>query len=690
MAAVAWLARVDLALGGGDTAAARHWAFEPVRPVEAPADPSGWAVHPVDRFIAARLRSEGLQPVSTAGRRALIRRACCDLIGLPPEPAEVEAFVADASADAFENLVNRLLASPHFGERQGRHWMDVVRYADTAGDNADYPVPEARLYRDYIIDAFNADKPYDRFVEEQLAGDILASRGEADHGRDRGAPDCRAEQIVATGFIALSRRYATAPFELMHLTLEDTIETTGRAFLGLTLRCARCHDHKFDPVTMQDYYGLYGIFSSTRYPYAGSEELASKSFGRSGFVSLAPPDEARAGAQAHAEKIRKLAEEVQKLEEEAKAAGKDAGPADALKARQTELGNLRRSNLPPGAPCAYAVEDEKPADARVQTLGDPAQAGPAVPRGAIKRLLGDKPLEIPPGSSGRLELARWLTRPENPLTARVMVNRIWQHLFGHGIVASPSTFGSRGDPPSHPELLDWLAARFVESGWSMKTVYRLIATSKTYQLSCDDDEVGLVRDPANRWCWRHDRRRLDAEALRDAMLSVSGLLELGRAGEHPFPQINAWGWTQHNPFKAVYPSNHRTVYLMTQRLQKHPFLALFDGPDTNSTADARTSSIVPQQALFLRNNPFAEEAAAAFARRLIALPGPAALRIETAYELAFCRPPETMEVQKGIAFADRCALELAKAGAPQDRIELEAWASYARVLFASNELLFVD
>ncbi|MHC5539905.1 DUF1549 domain-containing protein, partial [Singulisphaera rosea] len=289
-----------------------HWAFEPVKPVTVPDDPNDSTHHPIDRFISASRTAHGLTRVEPAEKRTLLRRLSFDLIGLPPTPEELDSFLWDGSPNAYERVVDRLLASPHYGERWGRHWMDVVRYADTAGDNADYPVPEARLYRDYIIDAFNADKPYDEFVREQLAGDILAVQGP--RGR-------YAEQVIATGFLALSRRYGTAPEELWHLTLEDTIETTGRAFLGLTLRCARCHDHKFDPVTNTDYYALYGIFASTKFPYAGSEEFQSKKFPRANFAPLTPPNEAAAHWTTYRETLAKspadenIDREKQRLEE---------------------------------------------------------------------------------------------------------------------------------------------------------------------------------------------------------------------------------------------------------------------------------------------------------------------------------------------------------------------------------------
>ncbi|HKI32889.1 MAG TPA: PSD1 and planctomycete cytochrome C domain-containing protein [Gemmataceae bacterium] len=651
--------------------ARRHWAFQPVKVVSPPPDPDGGSDNPIDRFVAQRRRAAGLRPVGPADRRALLRRVTFDLIGLPPTPQEMEAFLADDRPDAFARVVERLLASPHYGERWGRYWMDLVRYADTAGDNADYPVPEARLYRDYIIDSFNADKPYDEFVREQLAGDVLAKQG----------PPARfAERTVATTYLALSRRYLTAPYEQWHLTLEDAIDTTGRAFLGLTLRCARCHDHKFDPVTREDYYALYGIFASTRFPYAGSEEFSSMKRPRESFVPLLPGPEAAAALEAR----RKRLEELEAIFARA---GRDRLPPPP--AFRDELQALRRTNLPADLPGAYAVAEGTPTDVPIQLAGDPARAGPVARRGPPRFLAGKAPFIIREGS-GRLELARWLTAPENPLFARLMVNRLWQHHFGRGLVATPSNFGLRGDPPTHPELLDWLAAEFVHGGWSVKAMHRLIVHSATYQLASANDAANAARDPANVWYSSFDRRRLDAEAVRDALLAAAGHLDNGRPGDHPFPPITAWGWTQHNPFKDVYPSNHRTVYLMTQRLQRHPFLALFDGPDTNTTTDRRESSTVPLQALFLMNNPFVHEQARGLARRMMAAAPDDGARIAFGYEVAWGRPAAPDEIEAGRHYLRRYQEEMARIGAGDGERQAEAWASLARVLLCANEFIYVD
>jgi hypothetical protein len=651
----------------------KHWAFEPVKKVTPPADTSGWSNNPIDQFVLAQLHRRKLKPAPPADRRTLLRRLYFDLVGLPPTPDEMAAFLADHSPVAYARVVDRLLASPQYGERWGRHWMDVARYADTAGDNADYPIPEVRLYRDYIIDSFNADKPYDQFVREQLAGDILAKQ----------SPRSKyAERVVATGFLALSRRYATAPYELWYLTMEEAIETTGRAFLGLTLRCARCHDHKFDPTTREDYYALYGMFASTQFPWAGAEELASKQFPRAHFVPLVPPEEAAPRLSAYQKTIRQLEADIQQAVK--------ANQQPKVNQLKLQLRNLLRPGLPADLPGAYAVKEGKPVDMYIHVRGDVDQHGPVVKRNVPKFLAGGKPPAIPPGGSGRLQLAEWLTRPEHPLTARVMVNRIWQHHFGKGIVTTPSNFGLRGEPPTHPELLDWLAARFVASGWSIKAIHRDIVLSKTYQLSSHEDEASAAKDPGNRWYWRYDRRRLDAEAIRDAMLQISGKLDLKRPGAHPFPAIDTWGWTQHNPFKATYPSNHRSVYLMTQRIQRHPYLGLFDAPDANTSTAQRDTSTVPQQALFLMNNPFVREQSEGFARRLLAGTKDMRQRVDLASQLAWSRPAGPAEREKAVRYVETYQRELSKVGVTGERQELEAWASYARVLLSANEFVYID
>jgi hypothetical protein len=655
----------------------RHWAFQPVGRIEPPADVGG-SNHPVDRFIAAGWRDHGLRPAPLADRRTLVRRVYFDLLGLPPSPTEIDAFLADMTPDAWPRLIDRLLESPHYGERWGRYWMDVVRYADTAGDNADYPIPEARLYRDYVIDAFHRDKPFDEFIREQIAGDLLAAKAMGNGERGKFA-----EQTIATGFLALSRRYATAPYELWHLTLEDTIDTVGRAFLGLTFKCARCHDHKFDPVTQEDYYALYGIFASTQFPWAGGEEFHSKQLGRMHFAPLSPADEIARETADHLAAVESLQSRIKQAEAD--------GSKDALKDLKGELRDRLRRGAPPGVPCAYAVREGTPVDAPLQYKGDPSQPGPVIPR-RMPAFLGLSDEPIPAGQSGRLQLANWLTRPDHPLTARVIVNRVWQHHFGKGIVATPSNFGMRGEPPTHPELLDFLARYLVEHEWSIKALHRLILTSQTWRLSSLSNPESVAADPDNRFYARFERRRLDAEAIRDALLAAAGALQLERPGEHPFPDIKAWTWTQHAPFKDVYPSSHRSVYLMTQRLQRHPFLALFDGPDANTTTDERSSSIVPLQALFWMNSPLVHDAADGFAQRLRAASTEDEQRVRTALRLAYGREPHgDEEIDRYLDYLKRYRNELATTtGLNPDDAERELWASLARIVLCANEFLYID
>jgi hypothetical protein len=692
-----------------------HWAFEPLRPISAPVDPTGWASRPIDRLIAAGHRSEGLHPVPRADRRTLIRRAYFDLIGLPPESGRIEAFVNDDRPDAFARLVDELLASPRYGERWGRYWLDLARYADTAGDNADYPIPQAYLYRDYVIDAFNADVPYDRFLHEQIAGDILAADGPRDD---------YARRVIATGFLAQAKRFGTVKLEDKHQIIEDSLNTTGQTVLGLSLRCARCHDHKYDPITARDYYALYGFFAGTNYPFAGAEEDRRQSE----FAPLVPPDRIKDYEAKHAETLARLkaklakaeaggevTERVRDLSLEAAVAEFVAKASDSkgsleavslakveltkatrkrdaqLKQLRGEIERLQKAGPMAEAPQAYAVRDGQPTDVKLQIGGDPRRLGALVHRGVPKVLELDGTIDLPPRGSGRLALARWLTDgPPRALTARVMVNRIWQHHFGKPIVPTPSDFGLRGTPPTHPELLEWLASEFVASGWSIKAMHRRIMLSETYQLASEHHSANVAIDTGSVRYWRFDRHPLDAESLRDGLLALGGNLKLDRPGPHPFPPPGSWTFTAHHQFKAVYPSEHRSVYLMVQRLHPHPYLSLFNGPDTSVTTATRDGSTVPLQALYLLNNPFVHDQARRFASRLIADEHDTASRLRAAYLRAFGREPTASERGRASEFLTRYGQSLAEEGTPVDRREGESWAALTRALLASNEFLYVD
>ncbi|MDB6036051.1 MAG: Protein of unknown function (DUF1553)/Protein of unknown function (DUF1549)/Planctomycete [Verrucomicrobiales bacterium] len=1132
-------------------AAARPWSFEPVQDPPPPrVKHTSWSSTSVDPFILARLEARGFEPAAPAGKRTLLRRATFDLTGLPPTPEEIDAFLADHSTNAFSKVVERLLDSPRYGERWGRHWLDIVRYADTAGDTADYPVGLAWRYRNYVIDAFNADKPYDEFIREQIAGDILAEQG----------PRARyAERVTATGFIAISRRFGFDSENYHHLTIQDTIDTVGQTTLGLSLGCARCHDHKFDPVTMKDYYGLYGIFDSTRYAFPGSEQkgklramvplvppaesqskwreydrrvaelsdritrqkqpvpsavfrslhdpdgdfeiqkdAAGGSYGvivppwaaegklsvttgaQSPFKNLYPsgrfgvriaggnqeyrlaqalypkrspqtcrllyvnldfrpgPPENGAtgthrfwiGASSNSPAVElllsteavfnRVGDQVEKLAglkrhqwhnlqlildlerrtfsgsvglpessvtfsnkpfvagwsgvidyvqldsrqrggaalpsleldnfgaqpaiispvstrlpaltlapgepdpevitaELQKLVGLDGdlewqtdgappakpwnpGPNSAVKvsssaqspfrnivpagklgvrmpnrggydglgltlpnpwsaartdvlfvafdfrcgnqdaggdgswryylghgggglaavelnfngsefftrsgatydsvarlrtgewhqvqltlnltdktytgtlstpggstpfrgtfatswdgtidytfidsgghrpgvrpaleidnfvfqespfppltapalaesdaernSRRARVATLRKQLTTTGGdvakntreltsllldgPCemTYGVVEGTPHNARLQMRGEPDRPGEEAPRGFLK-ILGGNPLPPATQGSGRLELAQWLTRADNPLTARVLVNRLWQYHFGRGLVGTPNDFGVRGQLPTHPELLDHLATRFMKSGWSIKAMHRLIMLSAAYQqsstpaLTVDGNHSADAPLAADYACF--EPRRLSAEELRDAILAISGELDPTPGHGHPFPSPVTTAYSQHAPFSAVYDHNQRSVYLMTQRIKRHPFLALFDGSDPNaSTADRRTTT-VPTQALYFLNSPFVHEKADKFATRLQAARPDDRQRVELGWRKTIGRTPTETERLEAAEFLTAYRSELSAAG--QSNPDHAALAAYLRSLFGSNEFLHLD
>jgi len=644
------------------------WSFKPVARVAPPVviDPV-WTFNDIDCFILAGHEKRGLKSVGLADKRTLLRRVTYDLTGLPPNPDEITDFLADTSPTAYERVVDRLLASPAYGERLGRHWLDVVRYADTAGDNSDYPVPQLYRYRNWVIDAINADMPYDRFVREQIAGDLLPSDSEEE----------RRDRLIATGYLANTRRfgsYEDARYQ-WYLTYEDQIDNFGRAFLGVTLGCARCHDHKFDPFPTTDYYALYGFFSSTRYPWPGIElDKAPRDL-----VPLARTAEVVAWESDRRAKLAEFDARIKKLEA-------DKAPADEVKKAKAEREVVAKK--PPPFELIYAVAEgetkgkKRVGNAHVQLKGDPERLGPEVPR-RFPLVLGGQGLPADATGSGRLHLANWLTDPANPLVARVIVNRVWQGHFGRGIVPTPNDFGKMGQPPTHPELLDYLAGRFVADGWSLKGLHRLIVTSRTYQQASAEDPANASRDVGNQYLWRFPRHRLDAEAIRDTLLSLGGNLDRSAGGPHPFPAVATWDFTQHKPFKAVYDTNRRSVYLMTQRIQRHPFLALFDGPDTNASTASRITSTTPLQGLFLMNDPFVHDQAKRFAGRLLAEATDDNARIERGFVLAYGRSP-TSEEKSAVAEY------LAEAKAKVTGDATKAWESVARALFLSNEIVYVD
>jgi hypothetical protein len=654
------------------------WSLKPISSPPVPAvQQQDWPAGDLGRFILARLETAGVAPTDDADKTTLLRRATYDLIGLPPTPDEIDAFLADSSPEAFEKVIDRLLDSPQYGERWGRYWLDVVRYSDTAGDNSDFPIPQMYLYRNWVIDAFNADKPYDQFVREQLAGDLM--------GGD--SPEQTKSRLIATGYIANARRFGSRVSDYpQHLTIEDTIDNLGRTFLATTINCARCHNHKFDPITAEDYYALYGIFNSTRYPWPGIE-LEQK---QRDLVPLVSKEEAERAQHEHQAKQEELNAEVQRLEKE-----RDAAEGDNRKELDKRVEEARRlaeehNATPLPYEQAYAVaEASLIEDAAVQLKGDPAKPGEVVRRHFLTVLNGE---ELSPGdpTSGRLQLAEWIVDRANPLTARVIANRVWLYHFGRGIVATPNDFGRQGKAPTHPELLDWLATKFMDSGWSIKSLHREIMLSRTYRLSSHRSEIAVERDPTNQWFGSFPRRRLDAEALRDTLLVLGGNLDVTPGGPHPFPPQTEWKFTQHHPFKAIYDTNRRSVYLMTQRIQRHPYLAIFDGADPSASTPVRLVSTTPLQALYLLNDPFVHEQSRQFAARLLKEGPDDSSRMERAWRLSLGRAPDAEEKQSGLAFLVSTRQALAESGVPDDQQDVQTWQALVRVLFRLNEFIYLD
>jgi hypothetical protein len=640
-----------------------HWAFQPVhRPAVPQPWNRSWVSNPIDAFVLARLEQKGIAPAPRADRRTLLRRVCLDLTGLPPTPDEQRAFLNDPSPDAYEKLVDRLLASPHYGERWARHWLDVARYADTNGYERDGAKPSAWRYRDYVIDAFNQDKPYNRFLTEQLAGDEV-------DGTD-------SETQIATTFLRLGTwdDEPAEPTVDRYDQLDDVLGTTAAAFLGVTLRCARCHDHKFEPFTQVDYYRMLAVFEPLRRPQIGRTEL-DRVVGAAAELAAYRTARARAGAGA---------------------AGLLVGGPPALFQVGPQLAAARPPRRQPPA-FAYVWYENGPKAPVTHVLrrGDPARPKQAVEPGVpavLTRRQPDPPRPLAHSTGRRLWLARWLTRPDNPLVARVMVNRIWQHHFGKGIVATANDFGTVGEPPTHPELLDWLAAEFVARGWSVKALDRLIVLSNTYRLSAASSPDAARLDPKATLLGRWRPRRLEAEAVRDGMLAVSGRLNPQMHGPGVCPPLPRAvlegqsrpgdGWSKSDERQAA----RRSVYIFVKRSLAVPELEVLDAPDTTSSCEQRIVSTVAPQALTFLNGDFANEQARRLAERLRREVGsdPAA-QVRYAFELALCRPPRAEELRAALDFLTAQEREIA-AGDTRQR----ALAAFCLVLLNTNEFVYLD
>ncbi len=663
------------------------WSFR------APEDPpvpdvadDAWPHNALDRFVLASLEAKGLAPAAPADRRTLIRRVTFDLTGLPPTPEEIDAFLDDDAPDAFARVVDRLLASPHYGERWGRHWLDLARYADSNGLDENVAHGNAWRYRDYVIAAFNADKPYDQFVLEQLAGDLLST---AD------APARAHERLIATGFLSLGPKVlAEVDERKMEMDIVDEqIDTVGRTFLGLTLGCARCHDHKFDPISQADYYALAGIFKSTR------TMETFKKVARWHEVSLA--DEADLARQAaHDAKVAAKKKEIaalverRKQQSDAKETDESAGAAEAeeteatLKRLREELATLEKDA--PVMPSAMGVTEGTVADTHIHIRGSHLTLGELAPRDVPAVFTTPEPPSFSASQSGRLELARWLVTEDHPLTARVMVNRLWRWHFGRGLVGTPDNFGKLGEPPTHPALLDWLAHRFVESGWSIKAMHRLILLSNTYQMSNDFNPDAARVDPENRLLWRMNVRRLEAEPIRDALLAVSGRLDRRMGGSLLTVENRAYFFDHTSRDATNYDNPRRSVYLPIVRNHLYDMFQLFDATDASVTDGDRATTTVAPQALFLLNSDLALQSSLDLAAHLLERPDlDDAGRIRRLYALAYGRPPSPAESRRALAFLERFERTLRdEDGAPNDA-RLGAWQALCQAVLASNEFVTI-
>lgn len=716
---------------------AHHWAFQPLTDPKVPqvAD-KAWPTNDIDRFVLAGLEQQKLTPVADADPVTLIRRVTYDLTGLPPTPAAVKAFRKHHSQRDYERLVDGLLQSPQYGERWGRHWLDVARYGESSGPSRNIPYPHAWLYRNYVIDAYNRDIPYNRFLQEQIAGDLLPAATPAE--RDR--------LNIATGFLALGPKDVNQRFHERFVmdNVDDQIDTVTRSTLAMTVSCARCHDHKFDPIPTTDYYALAGIFTSSvdgigLNSHMGGASLSYYEPKLLGYLSasanapLIPPDELA--------KLKKLKEESETIKKEYDAVldtpkGREIQP-DGRLYEQVLLQKVRRLNEEAVLPVdlgqrGYGIHIEregKPADTWVRIRGVEERHGPKVPRGFLTAFKVPGAPAVDPHESGRLQLAEWLTSPENPLTPRVYANRVWEHLFNAGLVTTVDNFGITGDKPSNPELLDYLSEQLINNGWSTKKLIRIIVLSRTYRLSSDATSAYLEKDPADRLLWRHAPRRMETEEIRDSILASSGRLQLtppqnSPASELPMIEIAGDGPQAHQMIEAANHSPYRSIYLPLLRDITPPSLAAFDPVTQTLVTGQRDSTTVPTQALFMLNSSFVRQQSQALADRVLAektgLGNGTKKRLDLVYQLVLCRQPTREEEQRDLKFLatyqslyaktphlptpPAAVKEVARADqddvihiegpVAEDPVNLKdppeaAWAALTQSMYASAEFVFI-
>ena len=680
----------------------------PVRATLPAVNDPAQVANPIDDFVVARLDAEGIEPAALADKPTLLRRASLALTGLPPTPDEIDAFLADQSPEAWDRSIERLLASPRYGEHLARRWLDVVRYADSNGLDENIAHGNAWRYRDWCIAAFNRDEPFDAFLRAHLAGDLLVEEGMT--------PTRRADLLTATGFLAMGPKVLAEGDQqkLLADIIDEQIDTTGRAFMGLSLGCARCHDHKFDPVSQADYYALAGVFKSTQ----TMESLARIAKWHENDVASPEEKAALSAAQARLAERKKAIDEL--VAGTRAALAQTGGPAPAGAAAETgsaaapaeipeeqfpdevkgKLATLRDEvkkleGALPLLPTAMGVEDGVAEEARIAVRGSHLTLGRRVGRGVPVVLEIDRALAAPPAGSGRKELAAWLTDRRHPLTARVFVNRLWRWHFGRGIVPTTDNFGFQGEKPTNQALLDWLAVEFIESGWSVKHIHRLILQSRTWRLSSDPAACATraraeAVDPTNLLHWRGDVRRLEAESIRDATLAVSGLLDTTMGGSMLHVANRAFLFDHTSIDGTKYDSPRRSIYLPVIRNHLYDAFWLFDCTDGAVPNGNRGTSTVASQALYLLNSDFELGCAEALAKGILtAAPADGALRTTILYRRVLGRMPTAAE-ERLVADGVR-GIEAASAadGVAGEEATLRAWTAVAQALLAGNEFLFV-
>jgi len=672
----------------------KHWSFQPIKNPPAPeVKDKQWPRTEIDRFILGALEAKGLKPVADATPDELRRRMSFDLTGLPP--AFGEAASSESSRTTSQTQIAALLASPHFGERWGRFWLDVAGYSESSGGGQNVMLPLNYRYRDYVIAALNQDKPYDQFLIEQLAGDLLPAQND----------DQRNGHLIATGYLSIGTKNTLDDKDERYVMtiVDEMIDSTGRGLMGLTLACAKCHDHKFDPVSARDYYALAGIFRSSeplagawrRYQgkwTAGLQPLAGKtvSFDDKDLEALLQSEEDRNNRYGPLFKAQRVAAIDGKMEGETDQAleafyktrpeltEKQASYDEATE-RRARYDAKFNTQLPFAATAMRDVL--KPADCELRIRGDFEQKGEAIPRGFPAVLTYPSSPKVNPKQSGRLEFAQWLVRPEHPLTARVMVNRVWQHLFGEGIVSSSDDFGKNGQPPSNPALLDYLALRFMTKGWSVKQLITEIMSSRVYQLSTAHDAAAYEIDPANRLNWHMNHRRLDADAIRDSLQFISGELILSPPKLAPRERTKDPRIKNVSPDEILQPTEkYRSVYRAIMHEIVPDDLSIFDFPEPELLTGKRGITTVPTQALYMMNSPFVVGQSQKTAQRIMKLANDDVARVTAAHQLMFARKATDDEVADGTAFVRSY---------PDNKEPLSAWTAYCQTLFASAEFRYL-